>query len=236
MRGQSIAYVGGGDRTVPFHVQYSEPTKRPKGLDWASLAPKATTEEEIHQAKPTCSLCLQHVDTVSRFTSLCPACETELDPHHNQPTTATPKENTMNDFNPPEDFDAPVELPEYAIELGQLLADTEGHPDPLVRAIRKIVTQSAIALQQASAPHTSGSDATATAQPSQATDESTSTPGPEDPKTGRAPSSSVLLMQKHGITAAEVREWAARSDIEVAARGSISVDVIQHYLEHRVAA
>lgn len=171
------------------------------------------------------------------------------------------KEKKMNDLNTaPEE--APVMLPDYIVELAELLAATENHKDPLVRATRKIVVQAAIALDQAQAaapvacrecgctdleacfptcswvepnlcsscaeaPKTSGSDATATAQPSQATPASTSTPEPEASTTGHLTTKQRLMML--GVDQMTVREWAADNGVEYNRQGTIRTDVLDAY-------
>jgi len=131
------------------------------------------------------------------------------------------QENLMND------------LPKYAVDIAHLLADTEGSPDPLVRAVRKIVTQSAIALQQAHvAFQTSGSDEPRFAQP--LSDDETPPPSePDHPaKRTRASSPAVELMRSRGIQASDVRAWCAQTGVPVSERGGISLDVVQAYVNH----
>lgn len=59
-----------------------------------------------------------------------------------------PKEPIMTDTT---SDTTEILLPDYIVELAELLTATEGHRDPLVRATRKIVIQAAIALDQAQA-------------------------------------------------------------------------------------
>lgn len=228
MRGQSLTYVAGGDRTVPFHVPYSEPKKRPTGLDWASLNPEPTTPAEVIEAKPTCNHCRRHVDVVSRFTGMCPDCERELDPHH-QESPSTPQEITMPT---PDATSEPRELPLYAVLIAELLDDTEGHPDPLVRAVRKIVTQSALALKQAheAASQTSGPDATATAHPIEKTTESTSSSGSEG-TTSKTNGSAIAAarIRELGTTPAEIRAWALTAGVPCTPKGTVPGAVVDAY-------
>lgn len=226
MRGTSFTHVGGGDRTVPLHVPYSEPKAKPTGLDWSSLTPEATTPAEVAEAKPTCNHCREHVDTVSVHTGLCPGCEHELDPHHQ----STPQESTMATTQSIEIGGR--EVAPYILQLVELLAATEGHPDPLVRATRKTVTQSAIALQQAAAaaPQTSGSAATATAHSPSLDAGSISPAGPEAPRTnGTGAKNAAARIVALGTTSADIRSWATQNGIACTPKGIIPSRVVDAY-------
>jgi hypothetical protein len=115
--------------------------------------------------------------------------------------------------------------------IGELLVATEAHPDPLVRATRKIVTQAAIALHQIhAASRTSGSDATASVPLPPTGSISPSEPEPAPPRHARASSPSVLLMRERGIEASQVRSWCAQNGIDYPQRGSLSLELVQAYL------
>lgn len=218
-------HVGGGDRLPPFHVPYSEPTRRPTGLDWDAMRPDTTTPAEVEAAKQICPNCTRHVDSISRYTGLCPACELERDPH-NQEAPPT-QESTMTT---PTTVDvAPIdETPDYIREFTDLLIVTEGHADPLVRSIRKIVTQGALALRSAhdASHHTSGSDAIATAHTPSATG-STSPSEPEAPIT-QQPTQGERL-KALGVTSQQVRQWALENHVRCSPRGRFSNHVLTAY-------
>jgi len=243
-------HVGGGDRTVPFHVPYSEPKPKPTGLDWGSMTPEPTTPAEVAVARPRCNHCREHVDVVSVHTGLCPSCEVELDPHNQEAPTA--QEATMPEPTAPE-------IPEYIRGLTDLLIATEGHRDPLVRATRKIVVQAALALDQAQAaspaacrecgctdndacfpscfwvepdlcsacatPQSSGSDATATAHTPSATG-STSSSEPEPRTNGTGAKNAAARITALGTTPAEIRSWAFRNGVECTSKGVVPSRVV----------
>lgn len=131
---------------------------------------------------------------------------------------------------PPEQIGDTLLLPDYCVEVAELLAATENHTDPTVRAIRKIVTQAAVALK--AAHQTSGSAASHRVLPAPV---STSTAEPENrfepfTKPKRKSSAAVLLMAEHGIEASDIRTWATATGIPVAGRGGLPLDLVQQYL------
>lgn len=99
-----------------------------------------------------------------------------------------------------------VPVPDYIAKVAVLLAETEGHGDPLVRAVRKIAVQALTALDQL-APV-----AVAPSRP------------PLDP-----------MPQHEGLEPKVVREWAKRAGIAVAPRGRLKASVIDAYIDaHRI--
>lgn len=105
-----------------------------------------------------------------------------------------------------------VMLPEYAVEIAELLAETEGSKDATVRAVRKMVVQGAVALRAL------------TQSPA---DVAKTTPASAPPA---VPSGSEP-------TAADYRRWATVNGIPCAANGRVPQSVKDAYnTQHGTAA
>lgn len=130
-------------------------------------------------------------------------------------------------------------LPDYAVDIAELLTETEGSNDATVRAVRKIVVQGAVALRAlvTAAPQISGPD---TNSADQVPTEPSSVPAPsgsEPTKPPRSAPESLRLMRENGVTAAQVRLWARSVGRDVPNRGQLSVDLVHTYLtEHQDVA
>lgn len=123
-------------------------------------------------------------------------------------------------------------LPGYAVDALMLLLDTEGHHDPLVRSLRKAAVQVLAGLEQVHAE----AEARANYVPIEEAFEPAPDPDAAEPERAkRKTSASVELMQEHGVTAAEVREWAAREGRQASSRGSLALELVEAYLEAQVA-
>lgn len=118
-------------------------------------------------------------------------------------------------------------LPGYAADAGALLAATEGHNDPLVRDVRKIAAQALKALAVAKQQYDRLQSSTERAIAAVSTE---TKPAVRKPSGKRDPLATTVLMQQHGTTPAQVREWAAAQGIEVAGRGNPSKAVIEQYI------
>jgi hypothetical protein len=120
-----------------------------------------------------------------------------------------------------------IPVPAYVAEMAGALAATEDHPDPLVRSIRKMAVQSILVLHQLSW----GQEEEAEPEPDpDAAGWSFADEPPAEEKPKRKTSATVELMAQHGITAAEVREWAAEHGASVSGRGALAIDLVQAYL------
>jgi hypothetical protein len=122
-----------------------------------------------------------------------------------------------NEYHPVEHY-----IANAAVEL----AVTEGHDDPLVRAVRKIAVQALVALSQLLDEDTAEEIKEDEGQRMMA--DSLANPPPAPHKRKR--SASLELMDAHGITAAEVREWAARNGYSVSDRGALALEPIHAYI------
>lgn len=111
------------------------------------------------------------------------------------------------DQEPPMTTTAP-DLPDWALDVANLLADTEGHPDATVRSIRKIVTQAAVALRTA---------ATAAARPVDGV----------VPASGKT--QQTLRLEALGVSAGQVRAWAIAHGHTVATAGRLRSDILDAY-------
>lgn len=129
------------------------------------------------------------------------------------PTPPQPKGPVMSS-QPEPVVGETVMLPEYAVEVAELLAATEGHPDATVRAVRKILTQSAVALRAM----------VQTSDPAVRTE-------PAGASLAAAPSAGSEP------TAAEYRRWAAANGHNVAPNGRVPAYIKELYANaHQDAA
>jgi hypothetical protein len=113
-------------------------------------------------------------------------------------------------------------LPWYVADMTRVLLITELHEDALVRDIRKIAVQALGALNRMGVLEDAIDEPEATAlEEEQPT---------EPPRSKRKTSAAVELMQTEGITATEIREWAAREGRHVSDRGALSMEVVQAYI------
>lgn len=142
--GDAMQHIGGGDRGPLPCVTYGDPGRRKQvSIDWTATRAHATPDVAPAAVPPTaCPVCgtTEHVST---YTGLCDLCAAGADPHRTTtPLVAVPD---LEEAPMPE----PTPTPAYSDQLAVLMAETEGHPDPIVRANRKIVAQAAVALRTA---------------------------------------------------------------------------------------
>jgi WhiB family transcriptional regulator, redox-sensing transcriptional regulator len=113
----------------------------------------------------------------------------------------------------------------YVEQIIAVMAATEGHPDPAVRAARKVVANALVALNK-----------TFLGSGKAVSPGLVVVPRPAASKRGgsRAQSDRIAAL---GTTSRGIREWAASRGIDVPARGVLSSDVIDSYERaHRQAA
>lgn len=210
VQGTAGHHVGGGDRTVPMHVPYSPPRPKPRGLDWSALNAEPSPAQETTMPNTDLRECTNCGDEVAYLSSRlwCDSCESGAD---DIPAVVSAPVEMPDDGADELEHDVIAQaastlvLPDYALQLAGLLADTEGHPDPLVRATRKIVTQAAVALLQAvKASHSSDPDAKTTA-----------------PVLRPGTQSSVAAPSGSEPTAAEYRSWALKNGHSVNTTGRV---------------
>jgi hypothetical protein len=130
-------------------------------------------------------------------------------------------------------------VPDYVADMTRVLLASENHPDQLVRDIRKIAVQAITAL------HRMGVLDEAIDEPPAGSLEELlgdllprpvakgypdDPPAEPEPPRKRKTSAAVELMEAEGITAAEIREWAAGAGWRVSGRGSLSMEVVQAYI------
>ena len=121
-------------------------------------------------------------------------------------------------------------IPDHIADLAILIHQTENHDDPIVRTIRKLVVQAALALQAVTQPKkplpTSAPDET----PTDSHDETTAPPRrptsskPSAPPSGAEPSRPHVHkgeMSARKDDAGDIREWAAAHDIDCSRVGPI---------------
>lgn len=189
MRGHSLAHVAGDDRPAPAHVPYSEPKPKQRGLDWSTMRPRFEGDAE-HGAR-VCWICGAPAD--SPDSGQCQRhynAARAADPHRQTPTSTT--EVPMPTITAPE-RDA-LEVTTYVADMASVLSRTEGHPDQLVRDLRKLAVQAIKALSTATTP----------TNVSALTSRAASTPpgGASSPKAGA------------DTPAAEVRAWARETGLD----------------------
>lgn len=190
-------YVAGSDRPISTSpVIYAPRPERPTGLDWDAI--RSTRD---------CAMCQTPtpIDTLNDD-GWCPLCvRAALNLASNQ-------ENPMPE-PVVEETDEPVQLPVYILDAAILLRDTEGHPAPQVRAIRKIVTQALVALS-ASLPDPTPVELVAPAV---------------NGKRLSVAKQSQLLLRDLGVTAAQVRAWARESGVPCRSTGFVQLATVQAY-------
>lgn len=193
MKGRSLAHVSGDDRPAPAHVPYGEPKPKQRGLDWSTMRPRFEGDPE--HGERVCWQCKAPADSPDR--GQCQRHYDEAraaDPHRQAAPsvpTSTP-EVPMPTITAPE-RDA-LEVTTYVADMAGVLSRTEGHPDRLVRDLRKLAVQAIQALSTATAP-TNVSALASRATP-------TPPGGASSPKAGA------------DTPAAEVRAWARETGLD----------------------
>jgi WhiB family redox-sensing transcriptional regulator len=204
--------------------------RRQKRRARASTAP---TEKETTMPRPDLRECTKCGDDVEHLSKRlwCNACETGAEdvpaaaiaPAPEPTSVDTPDDDAerLEHDDAAEPLPAPVArvLPDYALQLVSLLGETEGHADPLVRATRKIVTQAAVALDQA----LKASQSTTPVRPRAAQ------PSGTRRSNGAGAQSAAARIRDLGTTPAAIRTWAAQNDVPCSPTGIVPARVVDAY-------
>lgn len=124
--------------------------------------------------------------------------------------------------------------PPYLHEIAKLMHDTEGHSDPLVRSARRTAAQAldhlrTVLAEVAKLDQVVELSLTAVHR---AEDLRVAEPSGEGHARRRAPSRAKRLMDEHGFTASEIREWALTYGHPVSQLGNPKLELVEAYLEH----
>lgn len=143
--------------------------------------------------------------------------------------TATPAPQPTLQPAPEEAPAMPTEPLSYVEQIITVMAATEGHPDPVVRAARKVVANALVALNKTLRGEAPTSLAAVPALPEQAT----------KLKAARVNNSGPLAARiaALGVTARDIRTWAVDCGIlDVPARGCLPARLVDAYEDAHKAA
>ena len=190
---------------------------------------KETIMAELHEQE--CTKCATNLYSSRSARGWCDYCEAEAARAADPVPVPEPEATEVPISQPVEES---AEFPEYVFDIAVLLTKTENHGSPLVRSIRKIAVQAAIALDEAY--KTSGSDEETTRPPSLSSNlSSVPTPSEPEPKQTRHNPVSARL-EELGISRAELREWARKNDVDVSDRGALPMWLVDQYAAAAAAA
>jgi hypothetical protein len=214
MKGSSLTHVAGGDAPLPpLHVPYGAPKPKQVGLDWSSMRPRfeddAAPTARVRRChvcaapadSPDPGRCQQHYDEVR-----------EADPYRQHDTTI---QTSTTEVPMPElvtsTEGAPTVVTTYVRDAALVLSTTEGHPDKLVRDLRKLAVQAIQALATAAGPTNAPASTSraATLPP---------TPYTSSPKV------------EAGVPAAEIRLWAKSEGLDCPKFGRVPDSIKEAYV------
>lgn len=147
---------------------------------------------------------------------------------YNHATTTSTTEVPMPTITAPE-RDA-LEVTTYVADMAGVLSRTEGHPDKLVRDLRKLAVQAIQALSTATTP-TNVSALTSRAASTPPGGASSPKAGADTPTVSRGAGArrSAERLAELGVTAADVRTWAAENGVDCAPNGIVPRAVVDAF-------
>lgn len=205
---RGMSYVGGANGgthyplpTAPQHIEGRGNAK--PSIDWGTPAdPKATTALRCRWCrKPAddlvddlCTAC--HIDAELKFTG--PVAVPDLD-HDDAPSPDTQPEHEHEEHDPMSDY------PDYVRQMADVMARSEGHPDPGVKAARKVVANAFVKLNK--------------------TLDAAEAPKAKPTRKNNALGLTTRLAAL-GVAAKDVRAWAVDAGLDVPSRGILPARIV----------
>lgn len=133
----------------------------------------------------------------------------------------------------PRDEDPMSHYPDYIRQMADIMAITEGHPDPEVKAARKAVANAFVALNKKlqASPVTEGQRNAAVLEQELKAVEKRGRRAPATPRKPKVNNSHRLAerITALGVTAAQLRSWATEQGLDVPSRGAVPGRIVDAY-------